>query len=938
MAHAPGSPGQYAFDRFRLAADASLLLEGDARVALPPKVLHTLRVLLERAGQVVSKEELMRAVWPDTFVEETGLTRNVSLLRRALGDLGERLIVTVPRVGYRFTAPVRLVQGEAPLAGEGLPVFVGRNHELEHLHQALDRCRAGRGGIVGVAGEPGIGKTTLAMHFVASACLGCLVGVGRSSESSGPIEPHLPVLEALDRLAASTPVPRTLLALAPTWATHVRHTRAESVALPRADTPERLLRELTQFLAEISRAQPVVLLLDDLHWADTATADVIAHLAHRVGDMRVLILLLYRDRALRQAGSSFARVRDELRGKKLLHELHLPLLTREDVERYVAATSAPGVAAGVSDRVFARSEGNPLFMSALLAYLSGSASDTPSTQATTVPESLRGLIARLFDELDDVERDVLDTAATEGMEFDAHVVAAALGKDVLAVEDVLEQMEQVHGLVVRQMNALPGESHDGVGYRFRHVLYQAALLERLPPSRRASLARRVADALLARSTEARPVAGKAALLLELARAYGPAAERFVEASRHAADLLAFSDAYELAVRAMRCVERAVDLHPPERDRIELLVTLAQLGPLSSLRGFGHPAVEALANRASSLAAQLQDRQATALALGMTCYVRLVRAECTSARDAARQLAALAADAGQEALLVNAHVQAQIACHHLGHFADADTHAAEVMRGGLRLQPHERFMNVFDPLVASLAESSRNAWITGRLARAARLAEEAVATGSEVGHPESLAFAWLFHAWLYGYRRDWRTCVQSADTGLAVARHAGAVQTLAWNRCVRGWGRAHTGDPEGGRQELEEGIALSQSIMGEVAMPQFRAMMTEVLLLRADREQAREWIQDALAAAEHQDDGYFAAEVHRLAALTGTPGPRRLSPAQHLARALAVARAQGAAFFEVRAALTAYRLGHDASAMRDALARVSEPEPWPDIRDAHEHVS
>ena len=104
----PSAPvgGSYVFDRFRLSADGTLLVRDDTVVPLAPKVLQTLLVLVQRQGEVVRKEDLLRAVWPDSFVEDTGLTRNISLLRRALGDNGQRLIVNVPRVGYRFTAPV----------------------------------------------------------------------------------------------------------------------------------------------------------------------------------------------------------------------------------------------------------------------------------------------------------------------------------------------------------------------------------------------------------------------------------------------------------------------------------------------------------------------------------------------------------------------------------------------------------------------------------------------------------------------------------------------------------------------------------------------------------------------------------------------------------------------------------------------------------------
>jgi predicted ATPase len=361
---------------------------------------------------------------------------------------------------------------------------------------------------------------------------------------------------------------------------------------------------------------------------------------------------------------------------------------------------------------------------------------------------------------------------------------------------------------------------------------------------------------------------------------------------------------------------------------------AQLIPLSSWRGYGHPEIDALVQRVSRLAHDLGDAETVARALGMAVFLHLIHGRCTAARDAARELAALAEATGLVVVLVNAHMQAQISCHHLGHFADADVHAAQVARIGPILSPAERFMNLYDPVVASLAESSRNAWITGRLATAVALAEQGVALGGEIGNAESLAFSWLFHAWLHGYRGDWRTCLQSSATGIAVAARNGTVQTLAWNRCVHGWARAHQGDLAGGWQELAEGTSLSQSITGDIALPQFRAMMAEVLVLAGDLDEARGCLTQALTARDTQDDDYFAAEVHRLAACCDAPGPHGYTREAHLEAAFTIARRQGATFFALRAALTSRLLfGGDSASVAAALAAISESEPWADITAA-----
>ncbi len=244
--------------------------------------------------------------------------------------------------------------------------------------------------------------------------------------------------------------------------------------------------------------------------------------------------------------------------------------------------------------------------------------------------------------------------------------------------------------------------------------------------------------------------------------------------------------------------------------------------------------------------------------------------------------------------------------------------------------------MFDPIAASLAESSRNWWITGYLARAQADADAAVRIGRELRHPDSLAFALAFHGWLQGHRGDWTTCIASTEAGIATARESDSVQTLAWNRCVHGWGLAHDGRIEEGAAELLAGIDASTAIMGQVALPQFYAMMAEVLLLERNVEGARTWVQRATALMDANADLYFAAEVHRLAARCET-GSRGAAIA-HLRRAIGVARSQGAKLFELRTALdlAGVEPTEGKAAVAVALTEFPEPEPWTEIMRARQH--
>jgi tetratricopeptide (TPR) repeat protein len=916
-------------------------------IPLAPKVLQTLLVLVRNAGGVVKKADLIQAIWPDSFVEDTGLTRNISVLRQALGDQDQRLIVTVARIGYRFAGSV--TEGrhtdEAPAKRDdgGRRLIVGRDRELDALRNAVDSARSGRGSIVALAGEPGIGKTTAATAFLREVESSCRIGIGRCSERFAGAEPHLPILEALDGLTGEPSVMETLRTKAPTWA-HVigahAHSSDSGVEPRNSETTgsaERLMRELTIFLEDTSRHQPVIVFIDDLQWADVATVDALSHLASRVPRMRVLMVVTYRQHELTQSRHPFGQLRAELIARGHLQEVQVRLLALDDVRQYVR--SAFGKAEVPSDLpafVFRKTEGNPLFMTDLVRYVRETGIRADAGSAGDVPDSLRGLIERMMQSVDAGLRQILSIAAVQGYEFDSATLARVNGSPPADVEELLRAAEQVHGIVTLVDESELPDGALSLRYGFVHVLYQDALYVAIPPSRRIAWARQIAETLVAsHAPRTDAVAGQVAVLFETGRDYWQAAQYFLVTSTNAARLFAFATAAELADRGLSCLRSAQMIDQRDMLRRELDLTFARLVPLATLLGYASAEVEQLARRVVHLGEKIGDPSATAAGLAATWIVRMVRGDCRAAKDAGQRLVALAAENGHDVLLINGHMQAQIACHHLGEFREAAECAAAVQTMAVRVPHAERCVIVFDPVVASLAESARNLWITGQLSRAYAECDRALALGLELRHPDSLAFAWLFHGWVHGYRGDWRSALASATSGIAIARESGSVQTLAWNRCVRGWALAHLGDMDEGVSELAAGIEASKAIMGQVALPQFSAMMAEVLLLRNDVAAAEEWLARAIAVEDANDDRYFSAEVHRLSAVCLARTGQIEAACAELHTALEVSRSQGARFFELRAAvaLADYDSAEGREATCAALSSFPEPEPWPEIEAA-----
>ncbi len=939
----------YVFDRFRLSADGTLLVRDGVVVPLAPKVLQTLLVLVEHAGEVVKKSDLIEAVWPNSFVEDTGLTRNISLLRQALEDDAQHFVVTIARIGYRFAASVEQVQGRAApiqreMRGHRDQLIVGRDRELQALRDGLVAARQSHGSLVALTGEPGIGKTTVVESFLREVAGTCRVGSGRCSERLAGAESHLPVLEVLDDLTAESTIAEGLRRTAPTWARYLapefdRH--AEGVVAseqPAASNPERLMRELTLFLDDTSRQQPLVIFIDDLHWADLSTIDVLAHLASRVGRMRVLLVVTYRPHEMLQTHHPFSRLRGELIARRHLNEVQVSLLGFDDVREYVRAEfGSESTTSELAALVFQKTEGNPLFMRDLVRFFRDegvSAGTRPS--ASDVPQSLRGLIDRTLQALHPDTRQILSIAAVQGYEFDSATVARVSGIATADVEERLRAAEDIHALVTLEREHELPDGTFSLMYRFVHVLYHDALYGSIAPTRRIGWARQIAEALLlshAGSTDA--IAGQLAVLFQTGREFWQASSYFLVTSRNAFRLFAFAQASELASRGLHCLRSSGSIEPHDLARRELELNFAHLVPLASLQGYASPEVAQLTRRVVDLAENVGDRTGVATALSATWIVSMVRGECLAAKNAGIDMAAIAQAANDDVLLINAYMHAQIACHHLGEFRHAQEYSAAVVTLAPRAGHRERCITVLDPVVASLAESSRNSWITGYLARSLTDSEAAVALGRELRHPDSLAFAWLFHGWMRGYRGDWRTCVASTENGIAVARESGSVQTLAWNRCVHGWALGHLGEFESGRSELSDGIDASKAIMGQVALPQFIAMMAEVLLDGKQPAVAEAWLMRAMEFDTAHDDRYFAAEVRRLLAACLTARGDTDGARTYLRSALEISRSQGATLFELRAALTlAEHDVHEAcAALRSVLARFPEPDASSEVNAA-----
>jgi DNA-binding winged helix-turn-helix (wHTH) protein len=510
--------------------------ENDERVSLPPKTYAVLKHLVEHAGQLVTQNELLEALWPDTFVQPEVLKSHILDIRSRLGDSAKnsRFIETLPRRGYRFIAPVNDPTAEAKLTPE-IPSgkLVGRNSALAELRKYLGRSLQDHREILFVTGELGIGKTTLADEFLrrtAADLPSARVARGQCVEGYGGKEAYYPMLEALSQLCGGSggdTVVKTLAAQAPTWLVQFpalvkREQRGTLQREILGATRERMLREISEALETITSERPLLLVLEDLHWADPSTVDLISALARRRAPGKLMLIGTYRPVDVTLAGHPLKAVKQDLLLHQLCHEIALEPLGEAEVSEYLGFEAEGGaVPEGLSELIYQRTEGNPLFMVAALDHMRNRGLIAVENGAWRVkvplenvdlaaPESLRQLIELQIERLSAEEQRILEIASVRRFPLSVTVGSAVANIEPDTIEELLEGLARRHQ-VVRPAGLRDYKTGPSLSYEFVHVLYRDVLYGRIGPARRRRLHQSVAE-----NVEALGVLGQAEVAAELA--------------------------------------------------------------------------------------------------------------------------------------------------------------------------------------------------------------------------------------------------------------------------------------------------------------------------------------------------------------------------------------------------------------------------------------
>ncbi len=585
-------------------------------VGVQPKPLELLFYLVRNRQRAVAKQELLDALWPDTAVTENSLTRVVSLARLAIGERegAASAIRTLPRMGYRFVAAVREAGDAAgmPVAATPPPpdeTFVGRVDLLDALGRAWQRSTTGFGQIAVLQGDAGIGKTRLASEFAARATdAGALVAIGRCPGARGApaFWPWIQILRQLVRDDDASALRSALGPGAAEIASLVPALRAPGDPDPSrgpVDEPERFLLcdGIALLFAHASRERPLVVVLDDLHWADPPSLFLLRHLAPALRTTRALLLATVRPSEY-EPSEALAEALADLNRQEHCHLLRLEGFSEEEVTRFLATRGRSGAPAHFATQLHRRTAGNPLFLREAVAWLERTslfdAAELGVTVEVEIPPGVRDVFRNRIARVSDACQKTLAVGALIGREFVVHLLAAALQRSRPEIVGLLDEAA-ANGLV-SAVAERPGR------FAFAHDLVREVLADALSAGERALLHQRIGlalEALYENDPEA-PVA-------ELAHHFHHAIaageeERALHYAALAADqanrVLAWEDAALQLERALHALE--VIGGRGER-RLELLLQLAE----ARLFAGSIPETHDAALRAAAAARAFGDEQA-----------------------------------------------------------------------------------------------------------------------------------------------------------------------------------------------------------------------------------------------------------------------------------------------------------------------------------------
>lgn len=927
------------FDPFCLDLANEQLWRGSQEIKLRPKAFAVLDHLLGRPGQLITKEDLLNAIWPETFVTDAVLKVTIRQLREALGDnpKAPRFIETAHRRGYRFVAEVT-THVAGPITAEPLksapslagahaidaPTVVGRERAWTQLQGWFGKVLGGERQIVFVTGEPGIGKTALVDAFVRvlAADRNIRIGRGQCLEQYGTGEAYLPVLEAFERLGRDqAKVVDILRTHAPMWLLQMPSLlSAEDRSLLSREvvgaSRERMLREMSGALEALTADQPLVLILEDLHWSDYSTLDLISYLAKQRHSAHLMLIGTFRQADLIVSGHPLKAVKGELLAKQQCVELPLEYLDEVAVAAYLSARfPAHSFPAALAQMIQERTDGNPLFLVNAVDYLSSTglirAADDGWELTVEienidlgVPDSIKQMIEKQLDHLDPAAQRMLEAASVAGVDFSTAAIATVLSEERDSVEERCEQLARNHQFI-RDIGVQVLPAGDAVSrYGFTHDLYRKVLYERAPPSRRVQLHRRFAQEGAERHGDrVREVAGELAVHFERGAEFAQAAKYLQMAADNAFRRFAYTESVALARRGLELTAKLPETTARAEQELCLLLTMGV--PLISIEGYAAPEVGRVYQRSRELCCELGDPLDISETLWGLWTYHTLRGELTIARQIAEEILGLAGRYAE--MILRGHWAMEITYVHLGEFGRAIEHYEHALRSyDPTAHLDDGFFYAPAPGVVMLCFAAWAHWFLGYPDRALQQIREAIDRARTLKDPLSLTHALYFASVIHQFRREEELALERVDEVLSVCREHGLALYPTLATVIRGWALANQNSASEGIQLIRDSLAILETTNAVLVRPHYLGLLGGALRQAGQSDEGLSALEEGIGLAESTGDAYYEAELHRLKG----EALRSIDVAEaetSFRRALEIAQKQKARSWELRASTSLAQL-------------------------------
>lgn len=860
---------------------------------------------------------------------------------------------------------------ETPPQAETTSPFVARDSELNQLTHFLNLALNHQGRVAFIVGGAGRGKTVLADEFVRQAQqehAELIVVQGRCSDYGGIGDPYLPFREVLSLLTGDIEAkwaagaidaeqakrlwavaPQTIQSLVtvspdlvdifvPGPALKARVAAVDSDLLedvnaliapksseqaPATLTQNALFAQYTKLLQTLARQQPLLLLLDDLQWADTGSISLLFHLGQRLAGQSMLIVGIYRpnDIAAGRNGERHPLEQVVNEFQRRYGSIHIDLTESADrqfVDNLI--DSEPNrLGEPFREALFRQTEGHALFTVEMLHGLQergdlvkdeqGRWIEGPALNWEILPARVEGAIKERIERLPAALQETLRTASVEGETFTAEVAAQVTGVPEREVIQQLHALDTAHRLVQNQGSRRLDPSGQRLStYRFRHILFQKYLYGSLNETERTYL-----HETISRSLESLFGEQSDQIALKLAHHFRganmlPQASRYMElAGKQALRSYANHEAIIFLKDALALLERLPET--PERIQQKLRLLLTLIPPLILTKGYAAAEVGQISDQARSLCKPDEATPELFYALRGLWVYHFVKAELRRGHQLSRQLLTLARDLPDPAFTLEAHYALAGTLAILGDFAESCEHFEQAIKL-YEPQQHRRQVLFFGPDLGVFCYS----WIAhplchlGYLDQARKSSRKALRLAEELDHPFSLALALSYAAMSHQFCQDVPATRALAERAIAVCTEHDFVYYLAWCKILHGWAVAQQTPDEQAIDQMQRGLNDLLGTGAGIREPYYLGLLAEVYGRSGQPETGLALLDEAQTKASETKDCWYQAELHRLRGeLLHQQQADEGKAAACYQRAIEVAQQQQGKLLELRAAVSLARL-------------------------------